>query len=86
MQKLKLLTFQSLLLLVMWTHAFAGEMEVKTAACRMEVKILGSDLLEEDENCLWVVEHTAMLVEKCPHCLADLELIKQASQGYFDYK
>lgn len=51
----------------------------------MEVKILGYEALEEDQNCLWLVDNTRQVVEKCQDCLADLELIKEAAQGYFDY-
>jgi len=83
MKKLILLPF---LFLMLSTHSFADDdMQHKTAACRMEVKILGHDSLEEDQNCLWLVEHTGLVVEKCHECLPDLELIKEASQGYFDY-
>lgn len=57
----------------------------RTTACRMEVKILGPDLLEEDKDCIWLEEHKAQIVEQCKECLADLELIKEASRGYFDY-
>jgi ornithine carbamoyltransferase len=56
-----------------------------TQACRMEVKILGPDALEEDENCLWLEENKAHVLATCKQCLNDLELIKEASQGYFDY-
>ena len=51
----------------------------------MEVKILGPDVLDEDKNCLWLEENKTQIIEQCKSCLADLELIKEASQGYFDY-
>ncbi len=51
----------------------------------MEVKILGPDVLSEDENCLWLQENLTQVIEKCENCLTDLELIKEASQGNFDY-
>ena len=74
-----------LLLLMSYTHCSADELFDKTAACRMEIKILGPDILQEDENCLWLEENLNQVVEKCKNCLADLELIKEASQGNFDY-
>lgn len=86
MKKLTLLFFQSLLCLILSSNSFADDdMQLKTAACRMEVKILGHEILEEDKNCLWLVDHTSQVVEKCHECIPDLELIKEASQGYFDY-
>jgi hypothetical protein len=51
----------------------------------MEVKILGPDVLEEDENCLWLEDNKSQVIEKCKDCLVDLELIKEASKGNFDY-
>ena len=65
--------------------AFATDFLSRTAACRLEVKILGPDLLEEDIDCIWLEKHKAQVVEECKECLADLELIKEASKGYFDY-
>ena len=86
MKKLILLSLLSMLFLISFSNSFADdEMQLKTAACRMEVKILGHEILEEDKNCLWLVDHTSLVVEKCHECLPDLELIKEASQGYFDY-
>ena len=81
----KLLLFVPLLFLILFSNSFAEDMLLKTAACRLEVKILGHEILEEDEDCIWLVENTSMVVEKCHECLPDLELIKEASQGYFDY-
>lgn len=86
MKKLTLLSLlSSLFFLISFSQSFADDMFVKTAACRMEVKILGYEALEEDQNCLWLVDNTPQVVEKCQDCLADLELIKEAAQGYFDY-
>jgi len=51
----------------------------------MEVKILGPDVLDEDKNCLWLEENKTQIIEQCKSCLADLKMIKEASQGYFDY-
>jgi len=67
------------------TDLYADDFLEKTSACRMEVKILGPDVLAEDENCLWLEEHKSQVVKTCKDCLADLKLIKEASQGYFDY-
>ena len=75
----------TVLLFTSYTHCFADELFEKTAACRMEVKILGPDVLDEDKNCIWLEENKIQVVEQCKSCLADLELIKEASQGYFDY-
>ena len=82
---MKIFSLLAVLFCTSYTHCFADELVDKTAACRMEVKILGPDVLDEDENCLWLEENKAQVVEKCKDCLADLELIKEASQGYFDY-
>ncbi len=82
MQKLTLI---SILFLASYTFLLADELVLNTAACRMEVKILGYEALEEDNDCIWLVENTELVVKKCPECLPDLELIKEAAQGYFDY-
>ncbi len=74
-----------LLFLMLNAQCSADELFDKTEACRMEVKILGPDLLDEDENCLWLEEHLAQVVKQCKKCRVDLELIKEASQGNFDY-
>lgn len=73
------------ILLSLSSHLSASELAKNTAACRMEVKILGYEALEEDKDCIWLVENTALVMEKCPECLLDLKLIKEAAQGYFDY-
>ena len=82
---MKFLSFFVLFSLFISNHLYASDFLEKTSACRMEVKILGPDVLEEDKNCLWLEENKSQVVEKCKECLADLELIKEASQGYFDY-
>lgn len=82
MKSLSLFVLFSLLI----SHSlYANDFLEKTSACRMEVKILGPDVLEEDENCLWLEDNKSQVIEKCKDCLADLELIKEASQGNFDY-
>lgn len=86
MKKITLSIFLSAFFLLSFSHSFAdADMQLKTAACRMEVKILGHEVLEEDKNCLWLVENTSLVVEKCRECLPDLMLIEEASQGYFEY-
>jgi len=82
MQKITLTIF---LLLALQSVLLADELALNTAACRMEVKILGYEALEEDKDCIWLVDNIDQVVNKCPECMPDLELIKEASQGYFDY-
>jgi hypothetical protein len=65
--------------------SWANDMQLKTAACRLEVKILGYETLEEDQDCIWLMDNLTQVVKKCPECRTDLKLIKEASQGYFDY-
>ncbi|MCU7835722.1 MAG: hypothetical protein KZQ83_10795 [gamma proteobacterium symbiont of Taylorina sp.] len=73
------------LLLLIANCSYADELFDKTNACRMEIKILGPDVLEEDDNCVWLVENVQQVVEKCSSCLPQLELIREASRGNFDY-
>ena len=82
MQKI---TLTIILFLASQSVLLADELALNTAACRMEVKILGYEALEEDKVCVWLVENMTVVLEKCPECIPDLELIKEASQGYFDY-
>ncbi|MCW8929930.1 MAG: hypothetical protein OQL19_06815 [Gammaproteobacteria bacterium] len=82
---MKMLSLIFLLLLMTYTHCSADEFLDKTSACRMEVKILGPDVLQEDENCIWLDENLTQVKEKCTNCLVDLKLIKEVSQGNFDY-
>ncbi len=83
--KMKMISLIVMLFLSCSTSIYANEFSDKTSACRMEVKILGPDMLDEDENCLWVQDNLTQVIEKCKNCLNDLELIKEASQGNFDY-
>ena len=82
---MKKLLLAFILLFASQTFLFASELSSNTAACRMEVKILGYEALEEDRDCIWLVDNLEMVMKKCPECLTDMELIKEASQGYFDY-
>lgn len=82
----KLISCFTLLLLLATTHSYAGEMFNKTSACRMEVKIIGPDGLEEDENCIWLEDNKYQVLEKCAECKSQLEMIREASKGYFDYQ
>ena len=82
---MKKLTLIIILFLTSQSVLLANELALNTAVCRMEVKILGYEALEEDKDCVWLVENLELVVKQCPECLPDLELIKEASQGYFDY-
>lgn len=82
----KLISCFTLLLLLATTHSYADEMFKKTSACRMEVKIIGPDVLEEDENCIWLEENKYQVLEKCSECKVQLEMIREASKGNFDYQ
>ncbi len=62
----------------------ANELYEKTDSCRMEVKIIGPDALEEDENCVWLNDNKHLVIEKCPECKVLLNFIKEASLGNFD--
>ncbi len=63
----------------------ADDFQDRTAACRLEIKIMGPDLLDEDKDCIWVEDHKDEIIAKCQECIADFALIKEASRGYFDY-
>ncbi len=65
--------------------SMAGNFQDRTAACRLEIKIMGPDLLDEDKDCIWVEDHKAEIMAKCKECMADFALIKEASRGDFDY-
>ncbi len=82
---MKKLTLIIILFLTSQSVLLADELALNTAVCRMEVKILGYEALEEDKDCVWLVENLDLVVKQCSECLPDLELIKEASQGYFDY-
>lgn len=71
--------------LLVMNAAYADDLFTRTSACRMEIKILGSDVLEEDESCVWLVENIADVLKNCSTCLSQLELIKEAANGNFDY-
>ncbi len=75
----------SFLFLFISSNSYADEFYEKTRACRAEVKVLGPDLLDEDENCIWLEENKYQVYEKCKACRAELELIKEASRGNFDF-
>lgn len=82
---IKLMSWITLFLLLAASHSYAGELFEKTNACRMEIKIIGPDVLEEDENCIWLEENKQQVLEKCSECKIQLEMIREASRGYFDY-
>ena len=65
---IKLISWIVLFLLLSISHSYAGELFEKTNACRMEIKIIGPDVLEEDENCIWLEENKQQVLEKCSEC------------------
>lgn len=83
---IKLISWTTLFLLLAANHSYAVELFEKTNACRMEIKIIGPDVLEEDENCIWLEENKQQVLEKCSECKIQLEMIREASRGYFDYQ
>jgi len=82
---MKVIYLIPLFFLLIHTNSQANEFFEKTSACRMEVKILGPDLLDEDESCLWLEDNKELVYDQCIACREQLELIKEASRGHFDY-
>lgn len=82
---MKILTLCLFFNLLLCSHLYASEWLERTSACRMEVKILGPDVLDEDKDCLWLEEHKSQVVAACKKCIVELERIKEASRGNFDY-
>jgi len=76
LMKLNILFFSLLSLILFSVSVKATEVqEQHTAASSLEVKIPGSDLLDEDVDCIWVEEHKDQIMAECKEYMADFALI-----------
>jgi len=80
-----MIKYLAFFILLSISNCYADDFFDRTSACRMEIKIIGPDVLEENDDCAWLVENVEQVVKKCSKCLPQLELIREASRGNFDY-